>query len=48
MPHHPYSPDLIRATIFWFPWMENILKGKCFVDVGEVKQKMAEAIKASK
>ena len=28
--------------------MKKILKGKCFADVKEVKQKMAEALKGTK
>ena len=28
--------------------MKNILKGKCFADVEEVKEKMAEALKGIK
>ena len=28
--------------------MKKVLKGKCFADVGEVKQKMAEALKGIK
>ena len=28
--------------------MKNVLKGKCFADVEDVKQKMAEALKGMK
>ena len=45
--HTPYSP---QATIFvcLFPWIKNVLRGKHFAYVGEVKQKMAEAQKGIK
>ena len=50
MPHPPYSPDLAPSDFFvcLFPWMKNVLKGICFTDVEEVKQKMAEALKGIK
>ena len=35
-------------TFFLFLWVKKVLKGKSFADVEEVKQKMAEALKASK
>ena len=31
-----------------FPWMKKVLKGKCFANVVEVKQKTAEALKGIK
>ena len=43
MPHPPYSPDLALNDCFLFPWVKKFLKGKCFVNVEEVK--MAEALK---
>ena len=48
MPPRPYSPDLFPSHFFLFPEMEEVLKGKHFADVEEVKQKMAEAQKAMK
>ena len=48
MPHPPYSPDLIPNWLFLFPWMKEVLKGKRFADVEEVKQKPAEALKGIK
>ena len=39
VPHPPYSPNLSPRDLFLFPWMKNILKGKYFVIVEEVKQK---------
>ena len=45
MAHPPYSPDL-ALNIFLFPWMKQILEGKYFANVEEVKQEeMAEALK---
>ena len=35
-------------TFFLFPWVKKVLKGKCFADVEEVKQKTAEALKGIK
>ena len=47
--HPPYPPDLTPSDFFLlFFWMKNILKGKCFANVEEVKQKMAEALKSIK
>ena len=45
MPHPPYSPDLSQSDFFFVSLDENVLKGKRFADVEEVKQKMAEALK---
>ena len=45
LPTHLIS---VRATFFLFPWMDKVLNGKCFADVEEVKEKTAEALKASK
>ena len=40
VPHPPYSSNLApRDIFFWFPRMKKVLKGKCFPDVEEVKQK---------
>ena len=48
MPHPAYSPDLSLSNFYWFPWMKNVLNGKRFADVEEVKHKMAEALKGIK
>ena len=42
--HPPYSPDVVPSDflLLLFPWMKTGLKGKCFADVQEVKQKTAE------
>ena len=45
LPHPPYLPYPTRATVFFFPWMKKVLKGKRFADVEEVKQNMTEALK---
>ena len=49
MPCSSYSPDPAPNNFFClFLWMKKVLKGKCFVDVEKVKQKMAEALKVIK
>ena len=48
MLHPPYSPNLVPSDFFLFPHMKKVLKGKYFVDVEEVKQRMAEALKSIK
>ena len=46
VPRPPYSPDLTPSDFFFvFPDKKIVLKGKCFADMEEVKQKMAEALK---
>ena len=47
MPHPPYSPDFTPGKFFVSP-VNKALKGKCFADVEEVKQKMAGALKGIK
>ena len=47
-PHPPYLPDLDPKWHFLFPQMKKILKGKCFADVEEVKQKSVEALRGIK
>ena len=47
----PYPPLFIQChlgNLFLFPQMKKVLKGKCFADVGEVKQKTAEVLKGIK
>ena len=48
VPHPSYSPDLTPSGFFLFPQMKKVIKGKCFANVEEVKQKMAEALKGIK
>ena len=48
VPHLPRSPGLALSNFYLFPQMKKILKGKCFADVEEVKQKTAEALKGIK
>jgi hypothetical protein len=43
--HPPYSPDLAPCDFFLFPRMKNVLKGKRFADVEEVKKITTEALK---
>ena len=47
MPHPPYSPDFTPGKFFVSP-VNKSLKGNCFADVEEVKQKMAGALKGIK
>jgi transposase len=46
VPHPLYSPDLAPSDVFLFPRMTRYLKGKCFQNVEEVREKMTEALKA--
>ena len=39
MPYPQYASDLTLSDSFLFPQMKKVLKGKCFADVEEVKQK---------
>ena len=48
MPRPPYSLHIARVTCFCVPGWKTVLKGKCFADVEEVKQKTAEALKGIK
>ena len=48
MLHPPYSPCLFPRDFFLFPYMKKVLKGKCFANVEEIKQKKAEAQKGIK
>ena len=49
VPHPPYLPDLAPINFFFcIPWIKRVLKGKCFADLEEIKQKMAEALKGIK
>ena len=46
----PHSTDLSPSNFFVVvvSWMKRVLKGKCFADVEEAKQKMAEVLKGIK
>ena len=44
MPHHHYSPTLTLSDCFFVSLDEKSPKWKCFAEVEEVKQKMAEAL----
>ena len=46
LPCPPYSPNLTPRDLFLFSSMKKALQGKCFDDLKEVKQKMAEALKS--
>ena len=48
MPHSPYSLNLTLSDFFFVSQMKKVLKGKHFVNMEEVKQKMAEALKGIK
>ena len=50
VPHPTQHLDLTPSNLFvcLFPWIKKVLKGKCFTNVEEVKQKMAEALKGIK
>ena len=48
MPYPSYLSDIVPRSLFLFPWMKKVLKGKHFADVEEVKQKMAEALEGIK
>ena len=50
MSNPPYSADLAPSNLFLFLWMKNVLKGKDFACMEEVKQqkKTAEAVKGIK
>ena len=48
MAHSLYSPNLTLSDFYFVSPDEKLLKGKCFADVEEVKQKTAEALKSIK
>ena len=48
VPHPPYSLDLAPRDFFFLSPMEKVLKGKCFANVEEVKQKTAETLRGIK
>jgi histone-lysine N-methyltransferase SETMAR len=35
--HPPYSPDLATADFWLFPKLESVLKGKRFLNIGDIK-----------
>ena len=47
VPHPPYPLDLAPIDFFFLSPMEKVLKGKCFANVEEVKQKTAETLKST-
>jgi hypothetical protein len=40
MDHLPYSPDLASADFWLFPKLRNVLKGKHFSDIEDLKSSM--------
>ena len=49
MPHPPHSTYLAPNDFFYLlPWMKEVLRGKHFATVKEVKQKMAEVLRCIK
>ena len=48
MPHPLYSSNLNPSRFILFPQVKEVLKGKHFATMEEVKQKMAEALKGIK
>jgi hypothetical protein len=42
VPHPPYSPDLAPCDILLFPRMKSKLKGRCFQDVTEIQEQIAD------
>ena len=52
--HHPcathslFTRSCPECDFFGFPWVKKVLKGKCFANVEEVKQKTAESLKCIK
>ena len=45
VPQPPHSPNLTPSNfLFPLPWKKKVLKGKHFVYVEEVKEKLAEAL----
>ena len=41
---HPHSPGLVPCDFFLFTRMKRDLKGKCFQNVEEVREKATEAL----
>ena len=48
MPHPPYSPDHAPSNFLLISPHKKVLKGKCFANVEEVKQKTAETVEGIK
>jgi hypothetical protein len=44
--HRPCSPDLAPSDIFLFPKINEILKGRHFDDIGDVRSCTTAALKA--
>ena len=45
MPHSPCSPDLIQSEFFCFPRFKNVLKGKSFANMEDIKAKNGRSTK---
>jgi transposase len=41
----PYSPDLAPSDFFLFPKIKDILKGRHFDDIDEIRSNTTEALK---
>ena len=46
MPQQPYSPDLALAEFFLFPKLKTPMKGKRFVTIEEIKEKLSQELVA--
>jgi transposase len=44
--HPPYSPDLAPSDFFPFPKIKDILKGKHFDDIDDIRSNTTAALKA--
>ena len=44
--HHAYSPDLALSDFFLFPKIKEILKGRHFVDIDDIRSNRTVALKA--
>jgi transposase len=45
--HPPYSPDLAPSDIFLFPKIKEILKGRHFDKIDEIRSNMTTALKVN-
>jgi histone-lysine N-methyltransferase SETMAR len=44
--HPPYSPDLALNDFFLFPKIKEILKGRHFIEIDEIRSNTTAALKA--
>jgi hypothetical protein len=44
--HHAYSPDLASSEFFLFPKIKEILKGRHFVDIDDIRSNTTATMKA--